>query len=268
MKKINIVIAFLLTGIALPVFAELPDNVRDNLPELIKVYCNSSVEYSLDESIGVWDEEEKIWSEGSQAAEFHKVIGCTLESALAEVSTHSKVEAEKAYNSSLPMETYSFTGTDCGSLRLGTIQATQQANGFKSECARSEVAEISQIFSSCQVAETLMNEWCGYDLFLYAKSQDEESFRALDGDMGFETGDRSLKFGDVETRIAKERLDAEVAVFDSIAWYMQTEHVVRQSPWVVAINEKLLSVKLEWSKIRSALNTFKDKFFNASAPPA
>ncbi len=267
MKKINLLVAILIAGVVSPVFAELPENVRENLPEVIKAYCNSSVEYSLDKGVGVWDEEGKIWSEGSQAAEYHKTMGCILESSLAEMTAHSKRVAEQAYGSDLPVEIYS-AGGDCGSVRLATVQATQQANGFKSLCGRSETAEVSQIFSSCQVAETLLNEWCGYDLFLYAKSSDEQSFRALRTDLGFKAGDRSLQFEPVVTRINKERRDAETVVFDSIEWYQQTEHAARQNAWLVAMQEELRTVQEGWAKIRSALGKFKDKFLNASVPPA
>lgn len=265
MKNLSFIIVILMAGALRPVYAELPENFRDNLPGVIRDYCKSSLEYALDEPIGEWDDEEFKWGEESQAAIFHKTISCVLDSALEELTEHSKRVAEKAFGLDLPIATFS-VDADCGSVRLGTVQAEQQANGFKSMCARSETPEISQIFSSCQVAETVLNEWCGYDLFLYAKAQDEKSFRELEGDLGFEVGERVLRFAPVQDRIEKERRDAEVAVFEALAWYQQTEHAARQNPWMIAMREQLFVVQEEWAKIRSALGKFADKFVNASVP--
>ncbi len=264
MKNILLGFGVLLLVLTTPVFAELPENVRNSLPDLMEAYCHNSVEYDLDKPLGVWDKETKKWNEGSQVARFHKTMGCVLDSALEEITKHSKRVAEEVYGSDLPVDVF-VAGGDCGSIRLETVQATQQAKGFESLCGKSEVAEISQIFSSCQVAETLLNEWCGYDMFLYAKMMDEQSFRDLDGDLGFAVGERTLQFQPFWERVAKERRDAEVTVMDALDWYQKTEQAVRQDSWLIAIREQLRAVQEEWAKIRSALGKFKDKFINASA---
>ena len=148
------------------------------------------------------------------------------------------------------------------------VQGEQEARGFDSECAQNEVPEIAQVYSACRVAETVLQEWCGYDLFLYAKEQDEKSFRENEGDLGvFVSGAKEFPFSVVQKKIREERTRTEKIVFEMITWYQQTEKASRQSFWITALRSELLKIQDDWAKLRSALGTFIDKFVNASRAP-
>ncbi len=262
MKKTFFVFGICLLGVISPVRAELPQKVRENFSDIVKDYCHSRVDYSLEEPIGEWD---NGWT--GQPQKFHKTVGCIFDSALEEVIKHEKEEAQRAFRSNLPIEIFIPEG-DCQPKFLAIVQGEQEANGFVSECEKSEIAEISQIFSACRVAETVLQEWCAYDLFLYAKMQDEESFRDQGKDLGIVMGSRNLNFGAVQTKIQEERFRAEKAVMESLQWYQEAESASRQNAWLIALREELKTIQGDWAKIRSALGTFVDKFLNASIPPA
>ncbi len=260
MKKILIVCGFFFVGAIAPVNAELPKKVRKNFPDIVKEYCHSRVTYSLDKPVGVWEDG---WQ--GQAKIFHETVGCIFDSALQEVTEHEKKVAEKTFDASLPSIATFKMGGECQPKFLAIVQLEQQANGFVSECAKSDVPEISQIFSACRVAETVLQEWCAYDLFLYAKMQDEESFRRQKGDLGITSGEQNLQqFEIAKKKMGEERVFAELAVMDSLTWYRETEYASRQSAWMVALREELRNIQGEWAKLRSALGTFVDKFLNAS----
>lgn len=266
MKKIIFVLGVVLLAGIVPVHAELPSKMRDNFSDIVKEYCHSSVQYSLEDSLGTWDGEK--WSEEGKAQEFHTAVGCIFDTALQELTEQSKIEVQedKAFGAGgakqLFTETFVPKG-DCQPKFLSVTQGTQEANLFESLC-KSDTPEISQEYSSCRVTETVLNEWCGYDLFLYAKMQDEESFYKQNH--FFSREDMSAQFRSEQSRLREERIRAEQAVMDTLQWYQETESAVRQSMWLSALLQKLDATQEDWAKLRSALGTFVDKFLNAAIP--
>jgi hypothetical protein len=266
-KKIVFVLGlFLLAGIA-PAYAELPSKMRDNFSDIVKEYCHSTVLYDIEDVLGTWDGEK--WSEEGKAYEFHKTVGCLFDSALQELTEQSKFEVQGAKSFSgggkqLLVETFIPKG-DCLPQFLSVTQGTQEANEFVSQCEKSETPEISQEYSSCRVSETVLQEWCGYDLFLYAKMQDEESFYKQKYFLSRE--EMAARFAEEKDRLDEERIYAEKTVMDTLQWYQEAESATRQTFWVVALTEELDFIQRDWGKLRSALGTFVDKFLNAAIPP-
>lgn len=266
MKKIIFVFGlFLLAGIA-PAHAELPSKVRDNFSDIVKEYCHSTVFYNIEDVLGTWDGEK--WSEEGKAYEFHKTVGCIFDSALQELTEQSKFDVQGAKSSQKPGETVSvkvFIPTEtCQQQFLSLIQQGQETNGFESLCKDYEVDELKQSYSSCRVAETVLQEWCGYDLFLSAKIKDEKSF--YERQYFVSRDEMAARFVEEKERLEEERIYAEKTVMDTLQWYQETESATRQSVWIVALIEELESIQRDWGKLRSALGTFVDKFLNASIP--
>ncbi len=269
MKKILLVLGFSLIGAITPVYAELPEKVRDNLSDIIKDYCHSSIEYLIEDTMGTRDADNKKWleEEGGKAYEFHKTLGCIFDSALKELTEKQKLIAEKAFGKGVPLPIKTFVlGEDCESLRLELIQTNQVTNGFESKCEKSETSEISRSYSACRVAETVLQEWCGYDMFLYAKQQDEKSF--LDSSTSAKTSNEGAdSFRSEKNRIEEERARVERTIFATLNWYQELESAVTQDSWLVAIKVQLEKISNQWAGMRFALGTFVDKFLNASIPP-
>jgi len=269
-KKILLVLGFSLIGVIAPVYANLPEKVRDNLSDIIKDYCHSSIEYSIEDRMGTWDADNKKWTEeeGGKAYEFHKTLGCILDSALQELTEEEKRIVENAFGSGRavtpPIKTFSI-GEDCDSIRLKLRQQKQGTNGFESKC-KSKIREISRSYSTCKVAETVLQEWCGYDMFLYTKQQDEESF--FDRyPLAATYNEGVASFRNEQNRIEEERARVERTVFAVIDWYQQTEAAVTHDSWLVVIKQQLMEINKQWVMMRLALGTFVDKFLNASVPP-
>ena len=266
MKKIIFVLGVVLLAGIVPAHAELPSKMRDNFSDIVKEYCHSSIQYSLEDSLGTWDGEK--WSEEGKAQEFHTTVGCIFDSALQELTEQSKfeVQSSKSFGSGggkqLLAETFVPTG-DCQPKFLSVTQGTQEANFFESLC-KSDTPEISQEYSSCRVTETILNEWCGYDLFLFAKEKDEESFYKQNHFSSRE--EMTSQFRSEQSHLREERVRAEQAVMDTLQWYQETESAVRQSMWILVLQEQLRPIQEDWAKLRSALGTFVDKFLNAAIP--
>ncbi len=269
MKKILFVLSFSLVGAIVPVHAELPTKVRDNLSDIIKDYCHSSVTYSINDFIGTWDTENNTWAEDEgKAQEFHKTVGCIFDSALKELTEKEKLVAEKSFDTgSLPIKTFSLEAECSGLESLESIQLTQEANGFDSKCQEGKkIKEISQFYSACRIAETVLQEWCGYDLFLYTKMQDEESFYESQKSV-VSHNELAARFRAEKKKMEEERERVERTVFATINWYQQAETAMTQDAWLVAIQSQLEKINKQWATMRSALGTFVDKFLNASIPP-
>jgi hypothetical protein len=262
-KKIGIVFALCFLGFISPVRAELSQKVRDNFSDIEKDYCNSRISYSLSDVLGT---REDGWSDEGKANEFHTTVDCLFDSALEEVTEKQKGFVQSAFSAvDLPIRTFSLPGA-CQPNFLAVVQGEQEAKGFVSRCVQSEIPEISQSFSACRVAETVLQEWCGYDLFLYSKIQDEESFYKLQPSR-FSKNEMVDNFRIEQRRLERERREVEKAVMDSIQLYQETEYAYRQSTWLVALREELRVIQGDWAKLRSALGTFVDKFVNASIAP-
>lgn len=268
MKKIGFVLGLLFVGGIAPTYAELPSKMRDNFSDIVKEYCHSTVSYDIKDVLGTWDGE--VWSEEGKAYEFHKTVGCVFDSALQELTEQSKfeVQAAKSFGSgggkNVSVEVFVPTG-NCQPQFLSLTQQEQETNGFESLCKDYEVDELKQAYSSCRVAETVLQEWCGYDLFLFAKAQDEASFYKQNIFLSRE--EMSSQFRAEKYRLEEERVRAEQAVMDTLQWYEETESATRQSVWIVALTEQLDFIQREWGTLRSALGTFVDKFLNAAIPP-
>lgn len=268
MKKIFFLFGFFFIGAVVPVHAELPEKMRENLSDIINDYCHSSIEYSIEDFMGTRDEENDNWIEdGGKAHEFHKKLGCIFDSALKELTEKEKNDVQKAFGTgiSLPIETFSL-GTDCEDIRLKRIQGNQGDNGFKSKCNISEVEEIKKSYSVCNVTEAVLQEWCGYDMFLYTKWQDEESFfkhypLAATYNSGIDS------FRSEQNKIEEERARTERTIFAALNWYQEIESAATQDAWLVAIKVQLKKINKQWAGMRFALGTFVDKFLNAAIPP-
>ena len=297
-KKSTFLVVFLLglVGGNSFVHADLDKKFRKNFSTILEKTCLSLIDYSADDQVLIPDKEAS-WYWIGKSLEFHDRVNCFLNRSMSKMVEHYKLkeaESPDGYRKSLPLPTVEPDEESCRELEL---QQGQEGKGFHSECP----AEYSEPFSSCRVAETLLNEWCGYHFFLLNKQSDNQSFLkniwykrdSLDSAKSKKGKKKSLKewnptyaaletvfnppvgnqktaqsqmTGQVQTLYQMEIDRTERALLDTLEWYRRFEQNYRVHVWMIAEFKKLQDIQKQMQTIRGSYATYPTKFINASSP--
>ncbi len=280
------------------VHADLDKKFRKNFSQLNSDLCQSLMDYDITDQVLVPDETEN-WYWIGKSLEFHDRVNCFLNRSMSEMVEYYKVDEAEAHPDGYGkvLSSLDTVEADESTCREDYLQAGQERKQFHTECPDG----YDESFSSCRVAETLLNEWCGYHFFLENKIQDEQSFldniwypRGSDAQEELKQGDKkSLKewnptYAALEAifnppagdqKSAQPQLSAqaktlyqmeidrtETALLDTIEWYRRFEQNYRVHVWMEAELKKLKDIQAQMQTLRGSYATYPTKFINASSP--
>jgi len=253
-------------------FARLDKNFEKNFPDIIIKYCQSTIDYTLDRKFETVKEE------------FHETINCTINDA---ISTQGNNIAQKVKNhvaNAWPITALEipekFTSQSCSAKEMQ--DKSKKMKSIPSSCGDIERREtIEEDYSACRIGEQILREWCGYQKFLWAKSNHDEStgewIRKLTTDqkkyLSMEKADNSaLGYLQLKEKY-QELLDTEYkktqqAIVDTIFFYQKYEQNYRLHAWFIAVREGLKKTNQLLTSFRETMNIYPLKFINAttSAP--
>lgn len=258
--------------------AQISEEFRENLSDIIKDVCHSSINYSIDDSVGFpffnTDKKPENICAGGKCAEYHQRINCVFNDALKIVTNdiNGAVTAQNFKNSTQGknkkkeletslVSTKDFTIENCEGSRLEDVVSIQKNRGFVSGCADFETPNTVKPASACLVTEAVMLEFCGYQNFLLAKIEDKRSFeKEFQPLNGYSAGAPAA----AKTIYANELKNAESSLFEMISFYRNYESTYRSEAWLQTIKFQLSVLLDKVTVFTKALAAFPAKFLNVS----
>jgi hypothetical protein len=245
------------------VFAELDNDFRSAFPELLKNLCYSTVDYDLDRSFEI------------VRSEYHHTQNCLFDDALYQTTKRISKEIETKTsgqgNEGLALAPqYSTLGNTCD--KASEIRRLQEANGLRTRCGifapseKNSYGTITQPYSACRVGEMALQEWCGYQKYLWAKIRDEETFFSEKERETMTYDDWKKKTDTLRKQYRYESRKSREGLLTMIDFYQEFEQNYRFHAWLMAIENKLKQSRTLWGKMRAIFALFPEKFINASTP--
>jgi len=229
MKKYFLGIGVIMCG-ALVAFAALEDTVADNFinkANIVQNLCKAGKVYSLDRDL-------------TSAIEGHKNhMTCLTNDAFMKWETEGEYETPK----------------ECEGSTIVEIQSLQRQRGIVSECNDKE--NVS--YGVCRVTETLLAEFCAYDMYLWGKSFEDRIGDRISGDI--QTEENYFL-----TEIAEEKRKSRRALRETIEIYRNYVRAKELSMTVREVNTRLRETSADFGKVSTGIGTFPDKFIPAPAP--
>ncbi|PID70310.1 hypothetical protein CSB37_02905 [bacterium DOLZORAL124_38_8] len=248
---------------------------RENLGDIIKTTCHSSIDYSIDDSVGFnflqASTKADLQCQGGKCKEYHHTINCLFNDVVAKklasvngqvkkVALSGDIEGRQS-KEALTKEFLYPKNSQCKNAKMDGIGAAQLARGFKTQCQNFSSATAANATSLCRVAEMALLEYCGYEKFLLAKMRDKESFLK-----------EFQSFEEITThvpRVAKdvykqELLNAKQALQESLLFYQEVETQYTQYIWTQSIWFHLAVLHQKITEFTTMVATFPAKFINAS----
>ena len=242
------------------IFAELPENLRKNFSDFVADLCFSSQKFNLDEKF--------LDAKKNFQREIDGIFSDAFGGAINKINEKNFSDFAKKIKIS---DFENWQKLDFGAENLQRAQSAQKNSAgekFVSSCA------IADPFSSCRVAETVLNEFCGYRTFLWAKIRDDESFSAEIEQEFTEKNEaekfslfefRAKKFSERQKNYENEIKKTRRAILDTLFLYknfaqnyeLQTQMLIFLSQ-LDAVESQFLRPALE------AFQTFRAKFENSS----
>jgi len=179
---------------------------------------------------------------------------------------------------------------------LLSTQRDQERLGFVSVCSEQDDQPKQFLsdsiptdpYSACRVTETVLNEWCGYRLYLWGKLRDKtlikdyEASVVTEGESPFELESHEAQTAPIiqsvktpqyaqsvsqfrTLQIEHEYTKAHQALLQMLEVYRLYEHQHRKHVWNQHIKKSLLSISSKMYSFRKAYYKFPEKFINASA---
>jgi hypothetical protein len=300
-KKSAFSVIFLLgvlSGVSL-VHADLDKKFRKEFPKIVENLCQSLMDYELTDQVLVPDKEQS-WYWIGKSLEFHDRVNCFLNRSVSKMVEHYKAEEAELHPDGYGKELVNLKTVkpDEKSCHEMFLQAGQDQKKFHTECPDG----YDLPFSSCRVTETLLNEWCGYNLFLLGKQQDDKSF--LDN-IWYKNGSKdheklksspnkkSLKewnatyaaleaifnppvtdkknaqtqmTAQAKTLYQMEMDRTEKSILAIVEWYRRFEMNYRVHVWMEAELKKIQDIQILMQTLRGSYATYPVKFINASSP--
>ena len=243
----------------------------------VPMACYSTIDYTLERSF-----EEVHW-------DYHtlmiNVFGDAFE--ISRFETEKMIGQDSEYGSFIPKDTkWTFKGKF-----LEKTQRAQKELGFESICPELQEDDRhfasdslpKDMYSSCRVTETVLNEWCGYRLYLWGKLRDKSLLVPFEkSKLSYEIGtpDENLppQLPEVPTpkyannvkqfrtlQIEHEYEKTQETLYQMIEFYRIYEQQHRKHIWYQHIKKSLLSISSKLHAFRKAYYKFPEKFINASA---
>jgi len=287
LTAIALLLVFLIPSLAK---ADLNKYFRKNFNEINQASSFNTITYNVDDLSGfelveVGEGEDKSWEwrcieykEGEEpiigingkelkegkCLEYRKRMNCLVNNTMDQAIREINEEVRRYVDEDLTEQLESFRlpkRKECVSFVLGDAEALQYGLGFKSTCD-TEGTEYN--YSSCKLAEVMLNELRGYKAFLLAKQNDYQSFshEKLEYD-----GAKTIDANSFDSKVAKykkEQKKAEKTLLDTILMYKNFVHNYKIHAWMVALNHKLSSVSNTLYFIKNGVETFPAKFVDAT----
>jgi len=154
--------------------------------------------------------------------------------------------------------------TDSYTEKIQEIQDSQKKLGFKSTCKNKKFENLKQSHSPCRVAETILNEWCGYETYLWAKIRDDQS--KIVNTKNTDTADfLSQKDNRIVNIFEEEKIRAQQALYDTLFLYKNYEQNYRLHKQLDIMIWHLDEIKYSLEKYLSVLYRFPAKFIDAAS---
>lgn len=272
MKNINIkipriiILALLFGAFLIPVKttnADLNKYFRKNFTKITQEQCFNSISYSVDDLTGFEKNDKNKWEcQGGKCEEYQTLVNCIFDNAFSESVNTVNAGIKKTVGKKINELNDSKTNTAKGCLPQSLQLTIDGQNKFITKCdTKSELG----IFTACRVTETVLNELCGYQNFLTAKSLDFESFRNEKSNYRVGKTTQDAVFDEKSAKYVFEIEKSKKAFIETATLYKNFIHNYRIHAWLVAVKTELNSVKEIWVKIHKALETFPGKFIDASS---
>ncbi len=250
--------------------ANLNEKFRENFGKIVREKYYNTINYSVDDSTG-WELKEQdgksVWTcTGGKCAEFQKKINCLFDDAFENAVNQTNQEVldyVKGVEISELKQKAQIKDPDCEKITLQNIQDEQGINDFKSSC---KGQFISSTYSTCRVAETILNELGAYQNYLLAKSEDNISFsREFFEDNEYKRNKLINDSTEAKKQYLKDIEQSQQAVLDTLTLYKDFIHRYRIHAWLLAIKHKLKKIHTEWFKVQKATETYPIKFPKANS---
>lgn len=280
MQKIQKLCAgFLTVALLLPSVAnaDLDPVFRENFQPWVEELCHAGIEYELDDRVWDWlDPETGEVVEEGKSTEYHRLMNCLFNDAMAVSTAEIKELVEKNHKNDLPqLQVFELSPEQkekCVDPELGTklelefIIEMQRHDTFDPEndsrCKGNDV--VKQSYSACRVQEVALRELCGYQQFLLAKSRDFKSFPKEDR-LGLSVVQDAVYWQtDRAVAIMDEAERSEETVQAMFILYKNFVQKYRQHAWLVAVQQQVWSARAKLHRLKNAIETFADKFCNAA----
>ena len=243
--------------------AQLDKNFRENFTQISQQQCSNSISYKVDDEVGFEKNEENVWEcSGGKCKEYQTVVNCLFNDAFESAvnKTNDEIKDYTGVNFSELHDAQINTEKECEPFILQSIQQKQESLKFTSDC---DGEDLGKFYSTCRVTETILNELCGYQNFLTAKSSDQKSFGIEE--KKYDSPRQNTDFTEKSDQYLLEMGKAQQSFIETSTLYKNFIHNYRIHSWLVVIKSKLNSIKEDWGKIHMALETFPSKFNGASS---
>ena len=243
----------------------------------IPMACYSTIDYTLEQPFELAHKDYhtlmiQLWGDSFETSRFE---------------TEKMIGQDTEHGSFIPADTeWNFKGKF-----LEKTQRAQEELGFESICPGVDTEDRQfaadslpkDMYSACRITETMMNEWCGYRLYLWGKLRDKSMLVSFETDTSpyeIATYDETTtpqppevptpqNTQDVKRfrtlQIEHEYEKAQETLYQMLEFYRTYEQQHRKHVWYQHIKKSLLSVSSKLHSFRKAYYKFPEKFINASA---
>jgi len=260
----KIFIAVLIFSIFIPVTrAELSEKFRDNFSDIVQELChNSNPEmYDLARSVEEVSTEYQLLQNGIFTDAFSRSMNRTNK------------QKDQQFSSDLPdlyqwLQNAEFSSETSAK----SIQSAQVKNGFETQCD-DKLSNSNSMFLdeyiSCRVTETVLNEFCAYEKFLWAKIRDDKTLLATVRERNKGTllaEEQSATDGMLKNEFKHELEKSRQALWDTLYLYQRFDQSYRIHAQLVVLQNQLNKAKAWLGKnYLPAFSLFPAKFIDAAS---
>ncbi len=258
-------VALVLFSIFIPITrAELSDKFRDNFPDIVRELChNSNPEmYELTRSV------EEV------SAEYQTLQNGIFTDAFSQSMNRTNKQKDRRFSQDLPdlylwLKNAEFTSET--SVKL--IQSAQVVNDFETQCddkLSDSRGTFLDGFIACRVTETVLNEFCAYEKFLWAKIRDDktllETVRERNAGSELLSEEQSSTDKILKNEFQHELDKSRRGVWDTLYLYQKFEQNYRVHAQLVVLQNQLIKAKQRFGKkYLPAFDLFPTKFIDAAS---
>lgn len=244
---------------------QLDKNFRTNLPQIIHELCHASIEYAITDTV----EDKK--------SEYTELTNCLVNESLDRMTQHWNQTQNRSERAKQNQASLTFNRTDktaCENKRytIGQVQSAQRQSaddpstpGFKSQC-QEQTGYAAELFSACQLSETLLVEYCGFSTFVNAKTYDYTSFKAEQtqaGTLSKNVNEADNQFAAAQYTYQQEIYAANTALTETLEFIRHYEKSYHQYTRWSVINAESQVMFQNLAKLAKPLFTF-TRFVNAT----
>jgi hypothetical protein len=261
----NFLILFFVFSIFIPVTrAELSDKFRDNFTNIVRDLChNSNPEmYDLERSV------EEV------STEYHSLQNNIFKAAFSTSMKRTNKQKNSSFAKDLPeLRNWLKNAEFSSEVNVKSVQAMQSQEGFETQC-EDKLLDAEGMFLdeviSCKVTETVLNEFCAYEKFLWAKTRDDRTLIQLARERNEENKllpeESSVLDETIKNEFKSELGKARQALSDTLYLYQRFEQSYRIHSQLVVLQNQLIKVRDRLGqKYLPAFSLFPNKFIDAAS---